>query len=84
MIVLLVVICSLTLVLGIEVFAKYVTEATLNIKLDLNIISLSLVTSHTESSQHTMAFRAIRNSRNTRWTQKLGEIFQVMNSSAAL
>merc|ERR1712048_181552 len=34
------------------------------------------VTSHTESSQHTMAFRAIRNSRNTRWTQKLGEIFQ--------
>ena len=41
------------LVLGIEVFDKYVTEAALNIKLDLNIISLcSHITYRVLTAQH--------------------------------
>ena len=41
------------LVLGIEVFVKYVTEAALNIKLDLNIISLcSHITYRVLTAQH--------------------------------
>ena len=43
------------LVLGIEVFDKYVTEAALNIKLDLNITSLcshSVITYRVLTAQH--------------------------------